>query len=285
MNDIINKIRKKNFGYKSIIMLVSLLLNALVYNLFLLPINLVSGGTNGIATITNYVYGIDPALMLLFLSIACVILSLMYLGIERTMGSIVASFAYPILVALTRPITSIIIIDYTDIFIIVIFVGVLSGLANGLMYKTGYSNGGLPIISQILEKYFKIPIAKSSLIINLIIVFVGSIFFGWTKAIYAIILLYINSIMIDKVLLGVSNNKAFYIITSEDQQNKDYIIKTLGHSVTVFDVKGGFLEKKRKMLLTVIPTREYYRVTEGIKMLDDKVFFMATDSYEVVGGK
>ena len=153
------------------------------------------------------------------------------------------------------------------------------------MYKTGYSNGGLPIISQILEKYFKIPIAKSSLIINLIIVFVGSIFFGWTKAIYAIILLYINSIMIDKVLLGVSNNKAFYIITSEDQQIKDYIIKTLGHSVTVFDVKGGFLEKKRKMLLTVIPTREYYRVTEGIKMLDDKVFFMATDSYEVVGGK
>ena len=285
MNDIINKIRKKNFGYKSIIMLVSLLLNALVYNLFLLPINLVSGGTNGIATITNYVYGIDPALMLLFLSVACVILSLMYLGIERTMGSIVASFAYPILVALTRPITSIIIIDYTDIFIIVIFVGVLSGLANGLMYKTGYSNGGLPIISQILEKYFKIPIAKSSLIINLIIVFVGSIFFGWTKAIYAIILLYINSIMIDKVLLGVSNNKAFYIITSEDQQIKDYIIKTLGHSVTVFDVKGGFLEKKRKMLLTVIPTREYYRVTEGIKMLDDKVFFMATDSYEVVGGK
>lgn len=285
MNEIISKIKKKNIGYKNIIMLLSLLLNAIVYNLFLLPINLVSGGTNGIATITNYVYGIEPALMILLISIACIILSLMYLGVERTMGSIVASFAYPIFVALTRPITNIIRIDYTDIFVIVIFVGVIGGIANGLMYRTGYSNGGLPIISQILAKYFKIPIAKSSLIINLIIVLIGAMFFGWTKAIYAIILLYINSLIIDKVLLGISNNKAFYIITTEDQEIKDYIIKTLGHSVTVFDIKGGFLEKKRKMLLTVIPSREYYRVTEGIKMLDDKVFFMATDSYEVVGGK
>ena len=285
MNEIISKIKKKNIGYKNIIMLLSLLLNAIVYNLFLLPINLVSGGTNGIATITNYVYGIEPALMILLISIACIILSLIYLGVERTMGSIVASFAYPIFVALTRPITNIIRIDYTDIFVIVIFVGVIGGIANGLMYRTGYSNGGLPIISQILAKYFKIPIAKSSLIINLIIVLIGAMFFGWTKAIYAIILLYINSLIIDKVLLGISNNKAFYIITTEDQEIKDYIIKTLGHSVTVFDIKGGFLEKKRKMLLTVIPSREYYRVTEGIKMLDDKVFFMATDSYEVVGGK
>ena len=89
----------------------------------------------------------------------------------------------------------------------------------------------------------------------------------------------------DKVLLGVSNNKAFYIITSEEEKIKDYILKTLEHDVTIFDVKGGFKAQKRKVLLTVVPTRDYYRVTEGIKLIDKDVFFTATDSYQVEGGK
>ena len=89
----------------------------------------------------------------------------------------------------------------------------------------------------------------------------------------------------DKVLLGISNNKAFYIITSEEEQIKKYIIEHLHHNVTTFDVKGGFLEKKRKVLLSIIPSREYYRVTEGIKNIDNKAFFVVTDSYEVIGGK
>ena len=92
-------------------------------------------------------------------------------------------------------------------------------------------------------------------------------------------------IILNKVLLGISNNKAFYIITTEDKKIKEYIINELKHSVTVFDVKGGFLEKKRNVLLTVIPSREYFKVTEGIKLIDKDAFFVATDAYEVVGGR
>ena len=62
-------------------------------------------------------------------------------------------------------------------------------------------------------------------------------------------------------------------------------MRTLEHTVTIFDVKGGFLEQKRRVLLTVIPSREYYRVTEGIKEIDPNVFFVVTDSYQVEGGK
>lgn len=285
MKDIISQVKSKKRIYRIIIMTISLLLSALVYNIFLLPLNLVSGGSNGIAIITKHIYQIDPAIMILIISISCIMLSLMYLGFERTSGTIIASLLYPFFIKITVPIANLITIDLQDIFIIIIFAGVLSGIANGLMYKTGYSSGGLPIISQILYKYFKIPIAKSSLFMNIIIVIIGAIFFGTTNAMYAIILLYINSIVLDKVLLGISSNKAFYIITSEDKVIKDYIINDLGHSVTTFDVKGGFLEKKRQVLLTAIPTREYYKVTEGIKLLDKNAFFVVTDSYEVVGGK
>lgn len=285
MNNLILNLKNKKKISRLILLIISLLMNAIIYNIFLLPMNLVTGGANGIATITKYLYHINPSIMLLLISIACGILSLMYLGFERTAGTVMASFIYPLLVQITSPLNNIILFQPKEIFLIVIFSGVLTGIANGLMYKTGYSNGGFPVISQILYDYFKIPIAKSSLVINVLIVLLGSIFFGPTNAMYAIIFLYINSLVLDKVLLGVSGNKAFYIITSKDEAIKDYLNNTLKHSATIFDVKGGFLQKKKEVILTVIPTKEYYRVTEGIKLLDKNAFFVVTDAYEVKGAK
>ena len=285
MENILEVIRKKKKLYRILLMGASLLVTAILYNVFLLPLSLVTGGTNGVATITHYLYGINPAIMLLLLSIACAILSFMYLGPKRTAGTLVASVVYPLLVQLTSPLTAVISQSNTDMLLMVLFAGVLSGIANGLMYKTGYSNGGFPVISQILFEERQIPVGKSSLAINIAIVIVGAYFFGITNALYAIIFLYINSIVLDKVLLGISNNKAFYIITEEEKKVKEYIIKTLNHNVTTFEVKGGFLDKNRKVILTVIPSREYYRVTEGIKEIDKDAFFVVTDSYTVEGAK
>lgn len=285
MENILDVIRKKKQLYRIILMGASLFLSAILYNVFLLPLSLVTGGTQGVATITHYLYDINPATMLFLLSIACAILSLMFLGVKRTAGTLVASIVYPLLVQLTSPLNGLIDAGNIDMLLMVLFAGVISGVANGLMYKTGYSNGGFPVISQILFEEKQVPISKSSLAINVSIVLVGAYFFGITNALYAIIFLYINGIVLDKVLLGISNNKAFYIITSKDDEIKKYIIKTLKHNVTTFEVKGGFLDKNRKVMLTVIPSREYYRVTEGIKEIDKDAFFVVTDSYTVEGAK
>ena len=283
--DITQVLKKQKKLYRILLISSSLIINALVYNLFLLPLSLVTGGTPGIATITYYLYDIDPAIMLFLLSAACVFISLMYLGVERTAGTLIASIAYPILVKLTSGITEYLPVESSDFLLLVVFAGVLSGVANGLMYKSGYSNGGFPIISQILYDKRQISIAKSSLVINITIVLIGAFFFGITNALYAIIFLYINNLVLDRVLLGISNNKAFYIITEKEEETKEYIIKTLNHAITTFDVKGGYLGSNRKVMLTVIPTREYYRVTEGLKGIDSNVFFVVTDSYQVEGAK
>ena len=285
MEEILTSIKKQKKLQKFGLALISLTMSALIYNLFLLPLNIVSGGVSGVATITNHLYHIDPSLMIFILSAACSIISLLYLGIEQTAGTIVASIVYPLLVKITAPIATLIPIETNDVFIIVIFAGVLSGIASGLFYRSGYVNCGFPVICKVLYQNFKIAISKSTLIINIIVVFFGGVFFGSLNAMYAVILLYISSIVMDKVILGISNNKAFYIITSEESEVKEYIIDKLHHNVTTFDVKGGFLEKKRKVLLSVIPSREYYKVAEGIKNIDKEAFFVVTDSYEVIGGK
>ncbi len=282
---IVKKIKRKSIFSRITTLIIALFVLSLVYNILLLPAELVSGGVNGIAVITNYVYDIDSALIIFLISLACLLFSAMYLGKERTFGSILATFLYPLFVKLTSLITQNITLNYEDTFLMIIFAGVIGGIANGFIYKTGFSNGGLPIISQILNKYFKIPLTKSLMLINSTIIIIGGIFFGWTMMMYAIILVFINNLMIDKVLLGISKNKALYIVTAKEKEIREYIINKLHHTITTFDVKGGFFEKKRKVLLAVIPTRDYYKLTEGIKLIDPKVFFLVEDAYEVKGGK
>jgi len=285
MSNIKKHINEKNRVYRIVLLFISLTISAILYNLLILPLRLVTGGTGGIATITYYLYYFDPAIMILLLSISCTIFGYMYLGKERTNTTLIATILYPALVEVTHFLVSSINIDTSDVLLVVLFAGVISGIANGLMYKTGYSSGGIQVISQILYEKYRISIAKSSLIINVIIVLIGSIFLGFTNALYAIIFLYINSIVMDKVLLGISNNKAFYIITDSENEVKEYIIDMLKHTVTTFEVKGGFLEGKRRVILTVIPSREYYKVTEGIKKIDSNAFFVVTDAYQVEGAK
>ena len=149
-----NKQTKK--GYRLFLILISLLLNALLYNLFLLPLKLVTGGTNGLATITHYLYNINPSHMVMLVSLSLIIIGYMYLGKEKTAGTLIACFLYPVFLELTSNIGNYIKIDTSDTLLLVLFSGVLSGIANGLMYKSGYSNGGFPIISQILYEKYKI---------------------------------------------------------------------------------------------------------------------------------
>ncbi|MBP5678554.1 MAG: YitT family protein [Bacilli bacterium] len=284
MDEVVETINRKKQIQRMVILFISLLLSAVLYNLLLLPLNLVVGGTGGVATITKAIYGINPALMIFLLSAACVLISFLYLGVEKTMTTIAASILYPVLVQLTSPITQFFPKD-ADTLLIVIFAGVLGGISAGLIYKTGYNSGGFNALTHILFEQKKISLAKSNLVINGLIVILGAFFFGANNALYAIIYLYICNIVMDKVLLGISNNKAFYIITDQEERVNDYIMRILGHTVTIFDVKGGFMEQKRRVLLTVIPSREYYKVTEGIKEIDPHVFFVVTDSYQVKGAK
>lgn len=279
------KIKTNKEVRRYLTMFLSLLLSAILFNLLILKANIVCGGVNGIAIIINHIYKIKPSIIIFIISVLLLIFSLFFLGLKRTSGTIIATITYPILVEVTSYLTQYIKIDISDLFLISIFIGVIGGLSNGLMYKTGFSNGGLPIISQILYEKLKFPISKTSFIINGIIVLIGGFYFGWNMVMYAIIILYINSLMIDKIMLGTSNNKAFYIITKKQEEIKKYIINGLNHSVTIFNVEGGFEERKNKVLLTVIPTREYFLLTEGIKELDPDTFFLVCDAYEVRGGK
>lgn len=256
---------------------------ALTFNLFILPSKIVYG-MNGVGVMLNSIYNIDPSIVILIGSSLLLILSYFTLGKKQTINSILGTLSVPILIKLTEDINHYIVINQDDALLIVLMGAVLTGFGLGLVFKSGFSTGGTDILNQIVSKYFKMSLGNAMFFTDGLIIVCGIFVFGWTNFMYSILSLYIISIITDKVVLGISNSKTFYIITEHETDVKRFITQYLNHGITVFDVRGGYTGDNKKMIMCIIPTKEYYLFKEGISNIDPNAFFVVTDSYEVSGG-
>lgn len=268
---------------RTLYFLLGLLSFSVGFNFFLLPNNLVFGGVTGLSIVFKSI--IDPSLFTLIVSVSLLILSFFLLGREKTIKSIFGSLLLPVFLKLTALLAGVIEIQEIDLLLATIFGGVFVGTGLGLIHRSGYTAGGTDIINQILHKYVKISIGKAMIITDGLIIFSGLFFFGITKFMYALVVLYINTTLADKLIIGISQSKSFYVITSKVEEVRKFVLEEMNHGVTVFNAIGGFSNENQKVLFCVIPTREYFTFKDGIYRIDPSAFFVVSDSYEVYGGE
>lgn len=282
--NIIKAIYKKDRLKRYIEFIIGITLVAVAFNLFILPSEIVYG-VSGLGVIAKKLWGIDPSLIIMGGSILLLILSYLLLGKEKTANSVVGSLLYPVFVKLTETLPNFVDIGAAEPILIAVFGAAISGFGLGLIFKAGFTTGGTDILNQIVSKYFKISVGNSMFFTDGVIIAGGIFVFGFSKFMYSIIALYIISIMTDKVILGISESKAFYIITEHETQVKKFIMDHLSHGVTVLDARGGFTGNHQKVIMCIIPTKEYFVAKEGIHKIDKEAFFVVTDAYEVSGGE
>lgn len=263
--------------------LLGMLVVAFAYNVFILPSSVVYG-VGGLGVMFKHLFSWNPSVVILIGSILLLLLSFITLGFEKTKNSIIGSLLSPVFIYLTESIGNHVNLTGADPILIVIFGAVITGFGLGLIFKSGFTTGGTDILNQIVSKYFKMSLGNSMFFTDGVIILSSVFVFGWTKLMYSIISLYIISVMTDKVILGISQSKAFYIITEHETDVKRYITNTLKHGITVLDGRGGYTGNNQKVIMCIIPTKEYFMVKEGIKQIDKDAFFIVTDAYEVSGG-
>ena len=279
------KVIKQKVKLKELIeFIIGCFLVALAFNLFMSPNNLVAGGVSGFSLILKHFFGLNPSTIISVANIFLIILSFLVLGKEKTKATILGSILFPVFVSLTEHLSTYISFKESEMILIAVFGGALQGLGAGLIFRAGYSTGGTDILNMIVSKIFKISLGKSMIFTDGTIILIGAFVFGFNHLMYSLIILYLISTLTDKVVLGISDSKAFYIITSKEKEVKDFVINELKHGVTEFKAKGGYNSENKTVLMSVVPTREYYRLKEGIHNIDKNAFFVVMDSYEVKGG-
>ena len=283
--NIITKYKSKSFLIRIMYLLVGIFIVSIAYNVFIAPNKLVPKGVGGIAVLLNSTLGWNNSTIIFTLNGILLLASLIFLGKDKTKATLLGTLIYPIFIRATEDINVWLQIDSSQVLLSALFGGVIYGLGTGLIFKAGFTTGGTDIINQIVSKYAKVTIGKSMLVTDGLIVLASGLILGINNMMYSILILYITSLISDRVILGISDSKAFLIITDKEDEVKDFIMNTLNHGVTVYEAKGGYNTEKEKVLMTVLPTKEYYRLKEGIEKIDKDVFYIITDTYEVFGGE
>lgn len=284
--ELIDIVQSKNFWPRLFIMVIGIFILATTYNIFLLHYELVIGGTSGLAIIFNELCGISPALFIFVVELILLFFSFFLLGAKTTGMTIIGSLLFPLFISITSaPCASIASsVEFDSLLIIALVSGILFGIGSGLVYKMGYSTGGADIIMQILNKYLSISSGLALLISNVFIIVVGAFVFGINKAIYGIIIVIINSTLVDKIMLGISNSKVFYITTNKPDEIKG-LINTMKTGYTLLKAEGGYTKNKRDVIMCVLHTKDYYMFKNVVQQIDPEAFIIITDCYEVYGGK
>ncbi|MBR3229279.1 MAG: YitT family protein [Bacilli bacterium] len=267
---------------RAVLFIIGIMLSAISFNLFIKPSHLIFG-VSGISIVTEKLFNLDPSIVILIGNIILLIACYTFLGKEKTKVSIIGSLLYPLCVKITEFLPQYIDLSGTEPIVIALCGATISGLGTGIVFKNNYNSGGTDILKQIFAKYGKMPYSKANIYSEGLIMFLGGIVFGWQAFIYSLITLVTSGKISDKVIMGISEYKTLQIVTSKENEIKEFITKNLNHGITEIDAKGGYTNEKKKILLCAIPTREYFLTTEGIKKLDPEAFVIAIDTYEIQG--
>ncbi len=282
INNILANIDKKNKLSRYIMLLSGCLIVAFAFNLFFLRYDIVCFGVSGISIVLAN-FGVNPSMFILLANIFLMIISYFFLGVEDVKNQLVGALIYPIFVELTLKITNLIDLGEIEFIVIAIMGGVLAGIGYGLIYKSGFSTGGTDVLGSLICKYSKISMGNAMMFVNVAIIVLGKIVFSWKIVMYAIVVAYLISIVTDRILLGISNSKAFYIVVDKNKDDlvRDFLTSLPGVGSTIIDASGGYSNDKQTLILAVAPTKMYFVIKEGLREIDKNIFYLVCDSYEV----
>jgi uncharacterized membrane-anchored protein YitT (DUF2179 family) len=271
---------KENLIRIGLIVLGSLI-SSIAINAFIIPHKLLSGGVFGISLIIQYMSGLPAGYLILIFNIPIFLIGLKAVDRDFIFFSLIGMLSLSGFLIVTKDISTY--LKVNDILLSCIYGGVIGGLGAGLVFRNRASQGGLDIIAVIIKKRIGTSIASLSFGMNLFIVSIGAVIASVEKAMYTLILMYITSVVIDKVIGGFDIKKMLLIITEKEEEVANAIMQDLERGVTFFYGEGAYTGDKKNILYCIVTVKQLSRIKKMIEEIDRTAFISIVDTSEVKG--
>lgn len=163
------------------------------------------------------------------------------------------------------------------------FAVLLPSVGAAILFNIGASTGGTDIVAMMLKKYSNINIGRSLLISDFFLTMLTFPVFGITTGLFSILGLFIKSTLVDTIIESLNLNKYFTIICENPKPICDYILKDINRSATVYDAKGAFSGKDKKIIITVMNRHQAVILRKFIRQTEPGAFIMITNTSEIIG--
>lgn len=276
---------------------------------FLEPAQLYAGGATGIAQLifrlmklgikdmnTNllgwFILAVNIPITLIgfkFVSKRFAIYSVLAVGIQSLVVLVIpespfADMADPIMTYNEATQTTVETMNYGGILTLAIFGGLLAGIASGLALRFGVSTGGVDVLAQAISMKKGISIGNFTMALNIGIAIVGG---GWLQnnwfiALFTIVRMILNSLVIDKLHTSYSHT-GLHIFSTHGEAIAHSLMSALNRGCTLIDVEGAHSGKGFKEVYCVVSNYEVHRALKEIKKHDEKAFITMTKVKKING--
>lgn len=258
------------------------LIYALSVKLFLLPANLMSCGTTGIALVMNAFFGIPLTAFIFVFNVLMLVLGWWILGRSFAMTTVISSLFYPVaLEMLNRLLGDVVITE--DILLNVLYAGMGLGIALGIVMRAGASTGGMDIPPLILKKKFHIPVSVSLWAFDFCILLSQMMFHPVKDLLYGILLIIVISIALNKVMLLGTSRTEVKIVSQEAEKIREAILSRVDRGVTMLHGQSGYKRQEMEVILSIVSNHELPKIEYLARDIDPNCFVVISRVTEVWG--
>ena len=273
------KLKHRETVYSWVQIVLGCLIGAAAYPLFLDPGRIAPGGLTGVAMIFKQLFGWEIGITSLLLNIPLFVVG------YRTMGRV---FAFRSLVATILFSLAIDLVALPDAgvepMLGTLFGGVLLGVGLGLILRGGATTGGTDMVARLVHRYLPfLSVGMFLFLIDCMVVLAAAFAIGVKEALYALVCIYVTGKVIDVVMLGLSKNKACFIMTEQWEKITSRILTEMDRGVTHLMARGGYSRQDRPVVLCVTSPQEVAKVKEIVRSEDEKAFMFITEAHEALG--
>lgn len=258
---------------------VGLVSYALGWTAFLIPYQITTGGTTGIAAIIYYATGFPIQWSYFIINAVLMTFAIKILGprfsIKTTYGILMLTF----LLGLFQKI----IVDSTGAplklvgegqdFMACIIGAIMCGFGLGIVFNNNGSTGGTDIIAAIVNKYKDVTLGRMIMFCDIIIISsCYFVFHDWRRVIFGFVTLLIIGFVLDYVINSARQSVQFLIFSKEYDKIADRITKETHRGVTVIDGLGWYSKSNVKVLVVLAYKRQSLDIFRLVKDIDPNAF-------------
>lgn len=262
---------------KFLILNLGALLVAIGCMIFLSPPKLAAGGVFGIGVVMQYFFEAMPiGIIMLILNVILFIIGFIFLGFSFGISTFyttamlsVYCWLIEVFIPISEPITE-------DLFIQLVIGIIISSTGMALIFNQNSSTGGTDIVAKIINKYCKISIGTSLILVDLIISISAGFIFSIDIALYSFLGCLLNGIMIDYFIKFLNKNNQVTIFTNNYKNLNEFISETLEAEVLIINA----ISNNGKLISTVLSNKKLEKLKTYIEEYDNQAFMVVCDLKE-----
>lgn len=272
-------IRRRLLDY--IIITAASAIYAVAVSFFLDPNSLAPGGITGIAIILNRLTKLETGTWMFAVNIPILLIGMWKFGWKFILSTLYCTWLTSMFTNLFAPFGAV----TRDPLLAAIAGGSLIAVSMGLIFKAGATSGGTDIIIKLLRlKYPHLKTGFLFLMTDAVIVTASAfVFQNIDTAMYAGLVVFINSVLLDLVLYGRDGAKMFFIISDKPEAIAKRILGDLDSSATYISGSGAYSGREKDVLLCVVKKHLSPKLEEIVRQEDPAAFTIITSASEIYG--